>query len=185
MNPSIVPIDTTLNTFIRSYARLTGTKFMCLEGGCGVCITNITGLKTASNQPRSIAVNSVRHKIALVFLVKIVSFRLILFNFIYLKKKNLFSVSLVGILMPWLTYNDHWRAWKSRVWISPDSTNIVRIQRKPVRLLFTCNGYEYVQFTGAERRQSYDERCGEFIRWKYLPLHRIQVFSLFFQFWIW
>lgn len=67
VNPSIVPIDTTLNTFIRSYARLTGTKFMCLEGGCGVCITNITGLKTASNQPRSIAVNSVRFEIVTVF----------------------------------------------------------------------------------------------------------------------
>lgn len=33
---------------------------MCLEGGCGVCIINITGLQTASNQPRSIAANSVR-----------------------------------------------------------------------------------------------------------------------------
>lgn len=60
VNPSIVPIDTTLNTFIRSYARLTGTKFMCLEGGCGVCLVNITGLKTSNNEPRSIAVNSVR-----------------------------------------------------------------------------------------------------------------------------
>lgn len=65
MSPSIVPIDTTLNTFIRSHARLTGTKFMCLEGGCGVCIVNLTGLKTANGETRSIAVNSV--KIILVF----------------------------------------------------------------------------------------------------------------------
>lgn len=42
---------------------------MCLEGGCGVCITNITGMKTASNQPRSIAVNSVRFKIVSIMLL--------------------------------------------------------------------------------------------------------------------
>lgn len=67
VSPSIVPIDTTLNTFIRSYARLTGTKFMCLEGGCGACIVNITGLKTALNEPRSIAVNSVTRYFLLIF----------------------------------------------------------------------------------------------------------------------
>lgn len=70
VNPSTVPIDTTLNTFIRSYARLTGTKFMCLEGGCGVCIVNITGLKTALNEPRSIAVNSVKRNFFVFFFLE-------------------------------------------------------------------------------------------------------------------
>lgn len=32
---------------------------MCLEGGCGACIVNIAGIKTANGQPQSIAVNSV------------------------------------------------------------------------------------------------------------------------------
>lgn len=48
-----------------------------------------------------------------------------------------------------------------------------------MRLLFTCNDYEYVQFARAERWQSYNERSRKFIRRKYLPLHRIQVFSIF------
>lgn len=45
--------------FIRSYARLTGTKFMCLEGGCGACIVNVSGIRTPSGDARTIAINSV------------------------------------------------------------------------------------------------------------------------------
>lgn len=41
-----------LNTFIRQKVRLFGTKFMCLEGGCGCCIVNVQ-----YNQ-RTFAVNS-------------------------------------------------------------------------------------------------------------------------------
>ncbi|XP_055856280.1 uncharacterized protein LOC129919435 [Episyrphus balteatus] len=36
-----LPPDITLNTYIREYAGLTGTKFMCLEGGCGVCVCTV------------------------------------------------------------------------------------------------------------------------------------------------
>lgn len=59
VKPDEVPIDTSLLVFIRSHARLVGTKFMCLEGGCGACIVNISGLQSSSGESRSIAVNSV------------------------------------------------------------------------------------------------------------------------------
>lgn len=59
VNPNEVPIETSLLVFIRSHARLTGTKFMCLEGGCGACIVNISGIISPTGDSRSIAVNSV------------------------------------------------------------------------------------------------------------------------------
>ncbi|KAG4066736.1 hypothetical protein HA402_012803 [Bradysia odoriphaga] len=58
ITPKEVPIDTSLLVFIRSHARLTGTKFMCLEDGCGACIVNISGVKTPSGESRTIAVNA-------------------------------------------------------------------------------------------------------------------------------
>lgn len=60
VKPCQVPIETSLLVFIRSHARLTGTKFMCLEGGCGACIVNISGIKTPPGECRTMAVNSVR-----------------------------------------------------------------------------------------------------------------------------
>lgn len=53
------PVDITLNTFIRQHAKLSGTKFMCLEGGCGACICVIKGRHPDTKEMKTWATNSV------------------------------------------------------------------------------------------------------------------------------
>uniref|UniRef100_A0A1B0GDN7 FAD-binding PCMH-type domain-containing protein n=1 Tax=Glossina morsitans morsitans TaxID=37546 RepID=A0A1B0GDN7_GLOMM len=53
-----LPADVTLNTFIREHAQLTATKFMCLEGGCGVCVVTIKGKHPVTGELRTWAANS-------------------------------------------------------------------------------------------------------------------------------
>ncbi|XP_055379733.1 xanthine dehydrogenase-like [Condylostylus longicornis] len=50
--------DMTLLEFIRERAGLLGTKFMCLEGGCGSCTVVIKGNDTNSGRPIEYAANS-------------------------------------------------------------------------------------------------------------------------------
>ncbi|XP_062544106.1 uncharacterized protein LOC134211342 [Armigeres subalbatus] len=58
VNPSVVSVDTSLGTFIRKNAQLSGTKMVCREGGCGSCIVNINGNHPKTGQRQSWAVNS-------------------------------------------------------------------------------------------------------------------------------
>ncbi|XP_068085795.1 uncharacterized protein [Anabrus simplex] len=53
-----VPPDTTLNTYIRNYANLRGTKNMCHEGGCGACIVAATTNHPVTKNEFTQAVNS-------------------------------------------------------------------------------------------------------------------------------
>lgn len=54
-----VPPETSLNEYIRNYANLKGTKFMCLEGGCGACIVSIKRPNPITSEDEIFAVNSV------------------------------------------------------------------------------------------------------------------------------
>uniref|UniRef100_A0A182PHL6 Indole-3-acetaldehyde oxidase n=1 Tax=Anopheles epiroticus TaxID=199890 RepID=A0A182PHL6_9DIPT len=58
VTPDELPIDASLNRFIRTRAHLTGTKFMCLEGGCGVCIVNVVDTHPVTKQRITFSVNS-------------------------------------------------------------------------------------------------------------------------------
>lgn len=53
-----IPVDTSLNTYIRDYANLKGTKVMCKEGGCGACIVTVQSLDPISYENKVYAVNS-------------------------------------------------------------------------------------------------------------------------------
>ncbi|XP_075226440.1 uncharacterized protein LOC142327353 isoform X2 [Lycorma delicatula] len=53
-----VPPNTTLNTYIRNYAHLPGTKHMCNEGGCGACVVSVKYKHPVTNNEVNISVNS-------------------------------------------------------------------------------------------------------------------------------
>ncbi|XP_055692709.1 uncharacterized protein LOC129795453 [Lutzomyia longipalpis] len=58
LKPGDLAFDTSLNTYLRSWLCLTGTKFMCQEGGCGCCIVTIRGVQPVTGEPFTLAVNS-------------------------------------------------------------------------------------------------------------------------------
>lgn len=54
-----VDSDVSLNDYLRERLNLRGTKFMCKEGGCGVCIVSVTAPDIHSGLPKTFSVNSV------------------------------------------------------------------------------------------------------------------------------
>lgn len=55
----------TLNDWLRSQPGLTGTKRMCGEGGCGVCVVTVTINNPATDREITLAINSVLHYLVL------------------------------------------------------------------------------------------------------------------------
>ncbi|CAG0900815.1 unnamed protein product [Cyprideis torosa] len=47
----VYPATSSLNSFIRNVARLTGTKYQCYEGGCGSCVVHV---KTTEGENKAI-----------------------------------------------------------------------------------------------------------------------------------
>lgn len=52
-------MDITLLNFIRNDALLTGTKFMCLEAGCGSCVVSIKRKNPSTLKEEILSANSV------------------------------------------------------------------------------------------------------------------------------
>ncbi|XP_055957738.1 xanthine dehydrogenase/oxidase-like [Patella vulgata] len=52
------PGSTSLNEFLRQKGISPGTKVMCIEGGCGVCVVSATIMDPVTSKPRTYAVNS-------------------------------------------------------------------------------------------------------------------------------
>ncbi|KAF4522205.1 hypothetical protein B566_EDAN007356 [Ephemera danica] len=55
---SETPSEMRLNAYIRKHLNLTGTKFMCYEGGCGACVVTATIEHPVTKQRENFAVNS-------------------------------------------------------------------------------------------------------------------------------
>ncbi|CAH2218166.1 jg4481 [Pararge aegeria aegeria] len=55
---SEVSPSTTLNDFLRNTIGLVGTKAMCHEGGCGVCVVSVAKAHPGTNEKHVLAVNS-------------------------------------------------------------------------------------------------------------------------------
>ena len=52
--------STSLLSYLRNTLRLTGTKAMCYQAGCGACMVTATFMDPSTNEIKTRAVNAVR-----------------------------------------------------------------------------------------------------------------------------
>ena len=62
-NEAMVGPETMLVDFIRDHAGLKGTKFMCREGGCGICVVTVKSRDAHTGEEIVRGVNSVTREI--------------------------------------------------------------------------------------------------------------------------
>lgn len=59
METEDVTPETRLIDYLRNVEGLRGTKYMCLEGGCGNCIVSVSKVDPITQRERLFSVNSV------------------------------------------------------------------------------------------------------------------------------
>lgn len=165
--------ETTLNQYLRNHEYLRGTKYMCLEGGCGVCIVAVSAVHPLTKRKVMFSVNSV----SLICIPK--------HKFIC---QPWFAVSGFYIFLQQMDNRNNRRHWEQVARLPSAPKDPGRLQRNPMRILHPRLGHEHVH--PIRKRDIYNARRRKLFRIKPVPMHwlpldpnRVQVLGNWRWFW--